>query len=102
MLEIVCAWMHLPRDGGFDMYLSLLVLAPAIFILLKNSRLSYRGTQLSTLSAMIYFSHYLFINIAERYLKWQLGMTMFLLAAVGSVVLGCCVLYVPQRYRFFV
>lgn len=102
MLETVCAWLHLPRDRGFDMYFSLLILAPVIFILLKNSRLSYRGTQLSTMSAMIYFSHYLLISIGERYLKLQPGLGMFLLAAGGSAVLGCCALYVPQRYRIFV
>ena len=94
MTEVLFAYRHAIWRGGFDMYLGLIVITPAIFILIMKSKFSYSIKGLSLAPSVVYFSHVFFIIVMDYYLGWPHGMKMFL------VTLSCTFIFALITSRF--
>jgi Acyltransferase family len=92
------SYMH-PGNRGFDMYASLIIICPSIFLLAKNSGQLYGGKFLPTSSSVIYFSHYIFIIIADRYFLIGAGTKLFVFCIIPCLVLCSIVSFFPNKFK---
>ncbi|SOC57463.1 Surface polysaccharide O-acyltransferase, integral membrane enzyme [Chromohalobacter canadensis] len=78
---------YLGFDGprGFDMYVSLLVVCPGLFLWVSSMQLPGDSTSLAYYATALYFIHPLFISLFEA-LSYQPGNTLAVLALASSLV----------------
>ena len=98
-LEIGIAHHYAVAWGGFDMYLSLPIIASTVFLLTMKSKLYYQVQDLALLSSVLYFSHVLFMMLFIHWLGWPHGMKMFLGTLCASLIFYVGVARLPKRFR---
>jgi len=87
------------RDGGFDNFVSLLIISPAIFILFMN--LSYQGKrkELALYSAGVYFIHSFFLSFYDSYTDFG-GTVLTLVVILSSIFATFFLIQLSKRYKF--
>lgn len=63
--EITFSWWWIGRRGVFDLYVTLVLVAPALFLWLKGLRLRPPRLPIAKASAAVYFSHVAFLSLGE-------------------------------------
>lgn len=87
------------RDGGFDMYFSLLIICPFIFILI--SKLDFRGNSkiLSYYASGIYFIHFLFLNIFHHNTEYR-GTILTLIVFSTSIIAVTLLINLNKKFKY--
>lgn len=97
--EILLAGRYPADSNGFDMYLSLFVVAPALFLLVIKSDLPYPKVDIAILSSVIYFLHVWVFLALDRYFGWRHGMQMFLCTLLASCAAYLLIVRLPPRFK---
>ena len=87
-------------DHSFDMYLSLLILAPSVAGLLLQTPWRTTNGDLTRLSSEIYFTHTLFMSVLYRLLNIEVGTTFFCITLLTCLVFFWPINYLAKKYRF--
>lgn len=82
--ESYLSYLGLKDHPSFDMYLSLLVVCPGLFLWVASMQVHGVSTSLAYYATALYFIHPLFISLFEA-LSFQPGNTLALLALVSSL-----------------
>jgi peptidoglycan/LPS O-acetylase OafA/YrhL len=91
--------MHPLRDGGFDNYLSLIVVCPIIFMFFINKQVDGNSKNIALYSSAIYFTHY-FVLTALR-AETDLNETPLTVATIiVSVVVSWFVIRLNKKVKF--
>lgn len=97
--EILVASRHPAGASGFDMYFSLFIVAPALFLLVIKSYLPYPKVDIAILSSVIYFLHVWVFLVLDRYFGWRHGMQMLLCTLLASCAAYLLIVRLPPRFK---
>lgn len=87
------------RDGGFDNFVSLLVVSPSIFILFMNINYQGKSKELALYSTGVYFIHSFFLSIYNMY--WDFNETVLtLIVILSSIFVTFFLIQLNQRFKF--
>lgn len=87
------------RVGGFDNYISLILLCPAVFILFSMLMVSGKSKDISLYSASIFFVHYLFINLGEYFFRVN-GTELTFIVIFLSLISSFFIVRLSKKYTF--
>lgn len=87
-------------ERGFDMYLSLIILAPSVTALLLQTHWRTTNGDLTRLSSEIYFTHTLFMSVLYRMFNLEVGSVFFSLTLLTCLIFFYPINYFAKRYRF--
>lgn len=87
------------RDGGFDCFVSLLVVSPAVFILFMNLDYQGKSKELALYSAGVYFIHSFFLTIYRNYADFS-GTILTLVVILSSLIATFFLIKVNRRLKF--
>jgi peptidoglycan/LPS O-acetylase OafA/YrhL len=90
LIEICITYIFRVDSGGFDIYLSFLLICPLLFIVTNRARNTIGHDHLSKLSSAIYFLHPLCFWVARYFFHVTSGTMLFLFAFVV-----CLIVYYP-------
>lgn len=88
------------RDGGFDNFISLLLVCPAIFLVFMNLDLPGKSKQLSFYATGIYFIHPIFLKIYRRFFDFLGGTALTLIVILSSIIASYFLIKVNNRVKF--
>lgn len=97
-LEVMIAHRFAIQRLGFDMYFSLLILCPTLFVFAIKNKISYPTKNLAFASSVFYFSHAFFVRSWE-YIGLPHGIKMFLSTLVFTSLIYISVVKLPEKYR---
>lgn len=86
--------------GGFDMYLSLLVICPILFSLALRVNIQGHFPGLAIMSSVIYFSHVFFLLILVQVVGIPYGLGLFFATMAASLALYALVVRHHQRLHW--
>jgi hypothetical protein len=87
------------REGGFSMYLSLLIVCPALFLLFLNLNIAGRSKKIALYSTGIYVIHPLFLIIFNKMTHLKETPITFVVIAL-SIIASFILIKVNERLRF--
>lgn len=87
------------RDGGFDIYLSLIVLCPFIFILFLKLNISHTSKKIALYSSSIYFIHLFILNLYREYTDFN-GTLLTLITIFSSIFFSYFIIKLNEKFKF--
>ncbi len=101
IIESLFNYSHLPKIGGFDMYLSLLLICPVIFFIACRSGIkSNRNSKnIALYSTAIYLSHPFLMDLLHKHTPF-LPTEITILTCLSSVITGYILIKIHSRYNF--
>ena len=88
-----------PAKAGVDMYLSLLLLCPLLFIFFHSRSARLNTDFLSKLSTAIYLTHVFFINILLSTGWMEHGTALFVMVMFASTVVSSVLVWSDRRWN---
>ncbi|WP_280541576.1 acyltransferase [Chromohalobacter sp. 11-W] len=92
-------YLGLNGQRGFDMYLSLLIVCPGLFLWVSSMQVPGDSTTVAYYATALYFIHPLFISLFEAF-SYRQGNTLALLALVSSLLAVALLKGSRRRLRF--
>jgi hypothetical protein len=89
-IEVLFSYLFRSKEIGFDIYLSLIIICPLIFLMIKKCRFFVGIASLSKISSEIYFIHPLLISACLNILHMPIGSWLFFMA-----IALCFMIYKP-------
>ncbi len=99
VLESTAHYYLQPLKDGVDMYLSLLILCPLIFIFFHSRSARLNTDFLSKLSTAIYLTHVLFINILLNAGWMEQGTALFVMVMFASTVVSAVLVWSDRKWN---
>lgn len=99
VLESTAHYYLHPLKAGVDMYLSLLLLCPLIFIFFHSRSARLNTDFLSKLSTAIYLTHVFFINILLNTGWMEQGTALFVMAMFASTVVSALLVWSDRKWN---
>lgn len=99
ILESYINYYHPLRKGGFDNYISLILLCPAIFICFIKLNIMASNKNISTYSSAIYFVHPLVLFFLNKYLDIDHTL-LTIFGIIGTLVLSYLVIKANNRIKY--
>lgn len=87
------------RDVGFDNYLSLILVCPAIFILFINQKVSGSSKNIALYSSAIYFIHSFVLSVLRKFTEFE-GTNLTLVAIIASAIVSIFIISLNKRIKF--
>ncbi|TMP18737.1 acyltransferase [Pseudoalteromonas sp. S2893] len=87
------------RDGGFDMFFSLIILCPFILILFLKINIPNESKKIALYSTSIYFIHLFILNLYREYTELN-GTLLTLTTIVSSVFFSYFIIKLNKRLKF--
>ncbi|WGV98096.1 acyltransferase family protein [Vibrio sp. YMD68] len=87
------------RDLGFDNYLSLIFVCPAMFILFLNQKVSGNSKSIATYSSSIYFIHSFSLILLRRFTEFE-GTGLTIVAIITSAIFSVFIVSINKRAKF--
>lgn len=87
------------RDGGFDNFISLIMVCPAIFVFCMRIRLLGVGKNISAYSSSIYFVHAFALIFFQSYTDFG-GTALTMAVIIASALISFLVVKVNGRFNF--
>jgi len=88
-----------PAKAGVDMYLSLLVLCPLLFLFFHSRSARLNTDFLSKLSTAIYLTHVFFINILLNTGWMEQGTPLFVMVMFASTIVSALLVWFDRRWN---
>jgi surface polysaccharide O-acyltransferase-like enzyme len=98
MAESLASFAWSPRAGDVDLFFSLALLGPALFLAARRLRLVGRSRQLARVASSVYFVHVAVLVLAGRWLHLAPGPGLFAGVAAASFTLSPLVLALARRF----
>lgn len=86
------------RDGGFDNFISLLIVCPAIFLLVIKLELKGKSKELALYSTGVYFIHSLFLNIYRKFAYFD-GTSLTFIVILSSIITSFFLIKINKRIK---
>ncbi len=99
MLESSVHYELHPAKAGVDMYLSLLVLCPLLFVFFQSRSARVNTDFLSKLSTAIYLTHVFFINILLSNQLMEPGTALFVMVMFASSVVSAWLVWMDRKWN---
>lgn len=100
-LEAYCNYILMQNSEGFDIYLSLAIICPLLFVVVLNFELNFNTKNFSLLSSSIYLIHPLvFILIWKQF--EVVGTIVTLIVTLLSVLLSYFIIKLNNRFKCFI
>lgn len=99
VLESTAHYFLHPAKAGLDMYLSLLVLCPLIFIFFHSRSARLNTDFLSKLSTAIYLTHVYFINILLDTGWMEQGTALFVMVMFASTIVSAVLVWADRKWN---
>lgn len=101
---ILCAesylnYIQVNRDVGFDNYLSLILVCPAIFILFLNQKVSGTSKNIALYSSAIYFIHSFVLSVLREFTEFE-GSSLTVVTIIISVIASIFIISLNKRIKF--
>ncbi len=87
------------RDGGFDNFISLLLVCPAIFLVIMNLNLTSKSKQLSFYATGVYFIHPIFLILYRKFSNFE-GTSLTFFVIISSIIMSYFLIKVNNRVKF--
>ena len=87
------------RDGGFDIYISLLIVCPSVFLLFMKLDFQGRSKQLSYYATGVYFIHPIVIIIYSKVTTFDETPLTFIII-VSSLLTSYFLIKINNRVKF--
>lgn len=99
-VESYLSFKYPKADHSFDMYLSLILLAPSVAALLLQTPWRTGNGDLTRLSSEIYLTHTLFMSLLYRAFALEVGTVFFCLTLLTCLIFFCPINHFAKKYRF--
>ncbi len=86
------------RDGGFDNYISLLLVCPSVFIMFVKSSIPGKGKNIALYSSGVYFIHSFFLSVFGRFSDLK-ATSLAIVVILISVVASYFIIKINERIR---
>lgn len=87
------------RDGGFDNFASLIIAAPAIFILFIQIKITAKSKKIALYASAIYFIHLFVLSFFHRFTHFQ-ETSLTLIVIIISVCASYFIIQLNNRLKF--
>tara|TARA_R110001583_G_scaffold192787_1_gene359773 strand:+ start:821 stop:1771 length:951 start_codon:yes stop_codon:yes gene_type:complete len=87
------------RDGGIDIFLSLIFVCPLIFILFLKLQIPHKSKKIALYSSSIYFIHLFILNLYREYTDFN-GSLLTLIAILTSVFFSFFIIKINVKFKF--
>jgi len=87
------------RDLGFDNYLSLILVSPAIFILFLNQEVRGSSKNIALYSSAIYFIHSFILSVLGEFTEFE-GTNLTIVAIITSAIVSIFIISLNKRIKF--
>lgn len=89
-----------PTKKSFDMFLSLIFLSPALFLLAVRGRATINTDFLSKLSIGMFLNHVFFLFVLTKFLSFERGTLLFFIVLSLSVIVSCFLVKIDKKLGF--
>ena len=91
---------HQPsRDGGFDNFLSLILVCPFVFMLFIKSNISSNSKNIALYSSAIYFIHSFILSVFRKFLELE-QTHLTIVAILASALVSYFIIKVNKKLKF--
>lgn len=87
------------RDGGFDNFISLLIVCPAVFLLFMKLDFQGSSKQLSFYATGVYFIHPIFMTIYSRFTDFD-GTLLTFIVIISSIFASYFLIKINNKVKF--
>jgi hypothetical protein len=87
------------RDGGFDTFLALIIVCPAIFILFINLKMSGNSKNIALYSSAIYFVHIYILFMFREFTELD-GTPLAIVLIISSIIVSSVIIKLNQTIKF--
>ncbi len=99
ILESTAYYFMHPLKDGVDMYLSLLILCPLIFLFFHSRSARLNTDFLSKLSTAIYLTHVFFINVLVNAGWMEQGTALFVMVMFASALVSAVLVWSDRKWN---
>jgi hypothetical protein len=90
---------QLGRDGGFDNFLSLILVCPFVFMLFIKSNISSNSKNIALYSSAIYFIHPILLSVFRKFFELQ-QTYLTIVVIVASALISYFIIKINMKLKF--
>jgi hypothetical protein len=98
LAESLASFTWSPHGGHVDLFVSLALLGPALFLAARHLDIAAPTRDLARVASSVYFVHVAILLLAGRWLRLESGLALFGLVAIASLVAAPLVVALARRF----